>query len=99
MATRVNIKKGLPYDIYMGRANKWLGLECSKWHNPEPLKNETDRSNNIIRFREYALSRIDLHDQLEELDGKICGCYCPPEKKCHVDIWLELLTLKKLGML
>jgi hypothetical protein len=40
----INIKKdNSPYDIYIGRANKWLGLEASKWGNPFIMKNESQK--------------------------------------------------------
>ena len=40
MITLANIKKKEPFDLYIGRENKWLNLEGSKWANPFPMKNE-----------------------------------------------------------
>lgn len=94
----INIKKenlsDYPNGIYIGRANKWLGLPESKWHNPFPMKKESDRPEVIRKFREYILSREDLMNSLEELDGKVLGCYCSP-KNCHGHVLLELLEVKK----
>lgn len=94
----INIKKeklsDYPNGLYIGRANKWLGLPESKWHNPFPMKKESDRPEVIRKFRIYILSREDLMNSLEELDGKVLGCYCNP-RMCHGNVLLELLEVKK----
>lgn len=74
-----------PYDLYIGRANKYLGLPESKWMNPFPMKNESERQMVIDKFEEYLLSRPDLMDALHELDGKVLACWCKP-RCCHGDI-------------
>jgi hypothetical protein len=92
----VNIKKDIaPYDIYIGRANRWLGLEESKWHNPFPLKREGDRPKIIEQVEEYFRSRQDLIDALPELKDKTLGCYCynsdrKEGKHCHGHVLIKL---------
>lgn len=90
--TIVNIKD-VPtpkYDIYIGRENKWLNLEGSKWGNPFHLKHEKDRPQVLEAYKQHVLNSPELLNSLSELKGKILGCYCPP-KKCHGDILIELL--------
>lgn len=91
----VNIKTGEPYDLYIGRENKWLGLPCSKWCNPFPMKNESQREEVLTKFKEYLYANDELMDSLEELDGLRLGCYCFP-RRCHANILLEALNTHKL---
>lgn len=87
----VNIKnKPTPeYDIYIGRANGWLGLAESKWHNPFRLKNEGQRPEILVQYEEYIRKRPDLIASLHELKGKTLGCYCVP-KTCHGSVLVKL---------
>ena len=87
-----NIKKNEPYDLYIGRENKWLGLPCSKWHNPFILKREGDRSMILDQYKNYVISSGLIKD-IDELDGFTLGCYCRP-KKCHGEILIELFDEK-----
>ena len=92
----INIKKDKePYDLYIGRANGYLGLEESKWHNPFPLKREGDRPMIIEKAEAYFRSRQDLIDALPELRGKTLACYCfnsdkNEGKHCHGQILIKL---------
>ena len=89
--TIVNIKKEFTYyDIYIGRANKWLGLEGSKWGNPFVMKNESQREGVLKAYRDYVLNSPELIAALPELQGKILGCYCAP-KRCHGNVLKELV--------
>jgi hypothetical protein len=85
--TIVNIKHNpqVTYDLYMGRVNKWLGLEQSKWANPFPMKNEGQRPIVLEQYRQHILSCPELITNLSELKGKTLACYCAP-KKCHCNI-------------
>lgn len=78
-------------DVYIGRACKLGGwnLEESKWSNPFHIK-EHGREKSLALFREYIIRRPDLLSQIEELRGKILGCWCKPNA-CHGDILIELL--------
>lgn len=84
-----NIKKKEPYDVYIGRENKWLNLPASKWANPFVMKKEVERIGVLANYEAYVRSRSDLMNSLDELDWKILGCYCHP-KKCHGDVLIKL---------
>lgn len=99
MIKRANIKLGEPYDLYAGRANKWLGLDASKWGNPFRLKREKDRPECLENYRQHVLNSPELMACIEELDGLTCGCYCSKKKKCHIDILNEILMEVKLNKL
>src|SRR4051812_6655433 len=88
----VNLKtKPTPeYDIYIGRANKWLNLPQSKWANPFVMKNEADRDRVIKEYKEYLISNEQLMADLPELEDKILACWCHNDelghKMCHGDV-------------
>jgi hypothetical protein len=42
-----------------------------------------------------VLNTPELMESLDELDGKVLGCFCKPEP-CHGDVLLELIAQKKL---
>ena len=84
-----NIKKKEFYDLYIGRENKWLGLEGSKWGNPFVMKNESKREEVLAKYKEHILNSPELLNSLSELKGKTLGCYCAP-KKCHGNVLIEL---------
>lgn len=90
--TIVNIKdKPTPkYDVYIGRANKYLNLPASKWGNPFVLKSEQGRQAVLEAYRKHILASPALLAALPELKGKILGCYCSP-KKCHGEVLKDLL--------
>jgi len=75
------------FDVYVGRG--------SKWGNPYSHKEGTlaehvvgSRREAIEKFEEYLLSNEDLMSSLNELKGKVLGCWCKP-KSCHGDILLR----------
>ena len=80
--TRVVHCKKENYDIYIGRPSKW----------GNPFKDGT-RKQVIEKYRKYILSNKELLDSLDELEGKILGCWCKP-KSCHGDILVELIEKK-----
>ncbi len=94
MINIINIKTGAAYDLYIGRANKWYGLEASKWGNPFYLKRESDRIEVLAKYKEYILETPELYDSLEELEGLTLACWCYP-KLCHGNALIELLEYKK----
>lgn len=90
----INIKSGSEYDIYIGRP--------SKYGNPFSHKSGTlakykvkDRDAAIKAYKEWLLSEEgkSILDGIEELRGKVLGCWCYP-KKCHGDILIEILNKK-----
>jgi hypothetical protein len=88
-----------PFDVYIGRGI-W-NCEKSKWGNPFSHKEETlaefkvsSRKEAILKFEEYLLSNKNLMDSLEELRGKVLGCWCKP-KSCHGDILIKYANQPK----
>lgn len=80
--------------IYIGRRNVYVkGTYQSKWHNPFSVK-KYGREGCMAKYKEYIMKDKKLLGQIEELRGKILGCWCKPEK-CHGDVLLELLNEKK----
>ncbi len=76
----VNLRKE-KYDVYIGRG--------SKWGNPFIMGKDGNREEVIEKYKKYITKSYLLND-LEELRGKILGCFCKP-KACHGDILIELL--------
>jgi hypothetical protein len=97
MITRiVNLNKE-PYDIYIGRGSKW-GCPFTIIKDRPTLAKEivSTKEEALAKYKEYILESSELMGCLDELDGKILGCFCKPDK-CHGDVLLELLTRKKLS--
>ena len=85
-----------PYDVFIGRG--------SKWGNPfTHIKDKTTLADVIVETREEAIESYrkyleqnqELLDSLDELEGKVLGCYCKPDS-CHGDILLEFLSKRKI---
>lgn len=70
------------FDVYIGRP--------SKWGNPFVIGRDGDRDDVIRKYKEWILSQPELLRDLHELEGKVLGCWCSPEK-CHGDVLSELL--------
>ena len=90
------------FDVYIGRAMPNRGYpRGSKWQNPNPLPPgfadlpETERQRigreNLSRYRAHILRTPGLFNALEELRGKVLGCWCHP-RACHGDVLVELLV-------
>jgi hypothetical protein len=79
------------FDVYIGRP--------SKWGNPfTHLSDRKTKAEFIVRSREEAIGRYEeylfssgLIADIEELRGKILGCWCKP-KACHGDVLVRLLN-------
>lgn len=103
MTQLVNIKHE-DYDVYIGRGyDKHSGVK-SKWGNPYThiIDKETlaefivgTRDEAIEKYSEYIQNNQELMNSLDELEGKILGCWCSP-KSCHGDVLIKLLAQKKL---
>lgn len=96
MSTRVVHCRHEPYDVYIGRAAPRFGLPQSKWANPFRIGRDGTREECIEKYRAYLLGRPDLLEDLEELRGKVLGCWCKPEA-CHGDVLVELLEKSRRG--
>lgn len=77
----VNLKKS-NYDIYIGRG--------SKWGNPFEIGKHGTREEVIQKYKEWIVDQPQFAD-LEELRGKILGCFCYP-LKCHGNVLIEFLN-------
>jgi hypothetical protein len=69
----------------------------SKWGNPCPVVNESNRKSAVDFFRrlfEQPPSKrgavLRMKTSLHELRGKNLACWCPPGVACHADVLLEL---------
>lgn len=69
------------YDIYIGRP--------SKFGNKFVIGKDGNRDEIIEKFREWAPTQSQIMDSLHELDNKILGCWCSPQR-CHGDVLIEL---------
>ena len=86
----VRYKKDEPYDVYIGRENRWNGLKRSIWHNPFREGVHGTREEVIEKYECYLLEkRPDLVERLPELRGKTLACWCAPQP-CHGDVLLRL---------
>lgn len=84
-----------PNNVYIGRNMSFyvpFAVE-SKWKNPFSAK-KYGLDKCIEMYKNYLMSNKKLLDDLDELDGKVLGCWCKPNK-CHGDVLVELLRLKK----
>jgi len=78
------------YDVYIGRAEPRARppLRRSKWANPFPVRKFGLDS--CLELYKSFLFESGLINNIEELRGKVLGCWCKPNK-CHGDILIELL--------
>ena len=75
------------YGISAYQADYIKGLPESKWHNPYMVK---PNEKAVELFEKYILTRQDLLNNLQELDGKILVCWCKP-LPCHGDVLIKLI--------
>ena len=81
-----------PFDIYIGRRIQYHKefTEDSKWANRF--------YDDLAGYEQHV--RDDLWDNLNELDGKVLGCWCVTTSElepvqCHGQILMKLLREKK----
>ena len=93
--TLVNLNKE-PYDVYIGRGSKWGCPYTIIKDRPTLAKEIVDTKEEALsKYKEYVLASPELMNSLDELYGKVLGCFCKPDK-CHGDVLLELISQKKL---
>ncbi len=81
--TVVNIRDGVPYDVYVGRSPEILKGPDAVWGNPFKIGIDGDRIEVIMKFGYWILEKPDLIARAQtELCGKILGCFCLPQL-CH----------------
>lgn len=95
MTRVVNCNKE-PYDVYIGRPSIW-GNPYTHIADKNTLAEFIvgSREEAVAKYKEYILNNEELLSHLDELDGKVLGCWCYP-KTCHGDVLLELIFQKKL---
>ena len=98
MVKIINIKSGQPFDIYIGRANKYyLQHVDSIFHNPFVIGKHGDRKEVIEKFKHYAENNKEILDNLHLIDDKTLACYCNwPAEDCHGSILIELRDKQKI---
>lgn len=76
--------------VYIGRNMSFYvkGTFASKWANPYSVK-KYGREEALQLYKTHIVSSGLIKD-IDELKGKVLGCWCAPEK-CHGDILLEIL--------
>ena len=72
------------YDINIGRPHKF--------GNPFVIGVHGTRSEVITMYDEWIRQQPELMAALPELKGKVLGCHCAPQKRCHGSILLKLLV-------
>jgi hypothetical protein len=93
MKTRVVHLMREKYDIAIDRSSKWGNPFTHKDGTMAKFKVAT-REEAIEKYREYILNNEELMSSLDELKGKVLGCWCKP-KACHGDILVELIENKE----
>lgn len=72
--------------------NKFVRIDrFSDWGNPFLLPGDGDREMVIAHYQQYLLWRPTLLKRLQELKGKVLGCWCHPQK-CHGDAIIEVMS-------
>lgn len=76
----VHLKRNL-FDIRIDRA--------TKWGNPFKIGRDGTREQVIERYERWLPEQPHLMAALDELRGKVLGCWCAP-KSCHGDVLARL---------
>ncbi len=90
MTKIVNLRKD-GYDVYIGRQ---INAQLFDYGNPFP-KSIYGLEGCLERYKEHFTKRVNdpgdnFKEKIEELRGKVLGCYCKPER-CHGDIIVAYL--------
>jgi predicted nucleic acid-binding Zn finger protein len=90
--------KKIDNHLYIGRNMDFYvkGTFASKWKNPYSIKKYG--LDKCLELYELYIRKSSLYNDLDELDNKILGCWCKPNK-CHGDILIKLLKEKKIDIL
>ena len=60
----------------------------SDWGNPFEIPNDGDRDTVCDSYEIFFPRKFSLHNRLDELKGKVLGCWCFPQR-CHGDFLVE----------
>jgi hypothetical protein len=84
------------WSIWIGRADKSLGLEHSEWANPYTV-HDFGVEKSIELYEEFVRARPSLMEKIPSLRGKLLACKCrsvddPKDggKPCHGDVLRSL---------
>ena len=98
--TVVNIKSGVAFDVYIGRAGNGEDGYFGNPYRGQDLGGGTiGRKEAIVRFRHLFKARIQMDPKYKrrvaELKGRALGCFCSP-LPCHGDVYVEYLETGKV---
>lgn len=104
MVTKVVNLKTDSYDVYIGRGSKWGCPFTIIKDRPTLAKEIVDSKEEALsKYKEYVLATPELIDNLDELEGKVLGCYCMPSDGsfpipfiCHGQVLVDLISRKNI---
>jgi hypothetical protein len=67
----------------------------SDWGNPYEMPDDGDRDTVCDSYEIFFPRKFSLHDRLDELRGKVLGCWCYPQR-CHGDYLAAKLEAENL---
>jgi hypothetical protein len=76
--------------VYIGDAVRHTSYRRSPWFNPAKHR-QTYHDRAVAEYRDYIKTQPELLGRLQELRGKVLGCWCYP-KICHGNILIELCS-------
>lgn len=81
-----------PNHIYVGRNMTFYvkGAKKSKWANPFSVK-KYGLEKCLSLYTSHIKNNLSLMNELHELSGKVLGCWCDDDAKCHTDILIDLV--------
>ena len=87
MANPLRVQKGQAgYDVDITRSRN------GPWGNPFIIGVHGTRAEVIAQYAEWLPRQPELMARLPELHGKILGCACRADQKCHGDVILRLIS-------
>ena len=83
-----------PTNTYIGRETK--NIAGSKWGNPYKLKDYNNCRKTVVSlYEEDIQNNGDLLNSIDELKGKVLGCWCAP-LPCHGSVLHRLANNTQL---
>lgn len=91
-----------PHRVQLSRKKGWklppgsvVVARPTKWGNPFVLGTPEvpDRETAVRLFKEYLRGKPELVAEARaHLRGKHLACWCPLDKPCHADVWLDIVN-------
>ena len=63
----------------------------SDWGNPFEMPDDGDRDTVCLSYQIFFRRKFSLHMRIEELHGKVLGCWCYPQH-CHGDYLVNIIN-------